>query len=114
MVFAWQEHKDITGDDQQKSQGQDLCAPKGWAIENTGKFTKLNQTQLLIAHNSLIPYPASLCLSAPVLLMKQLRRREKKKASPQLLCWIQLSFSAGLKGNISCGFCLFISLSCFK
>lgn len=79
MVFAWQEDKDITGDDQQKSQCQDLCAPKRWAIENTGKFTKLNQTQLLIAHSSFVPYPASLHLSAPVLLMKQLRRRGKKK-----------------------------------
>lgn len=112
MVFVWQEHKDITDDDQQKSECKDLCARKGGTIENTGKVTKLNQTQLLIAHSSLISYPASLHLFAPVLLMKQLRsrtgKRKKKKLPPNCFVGSNEAFQLGWKETFPVGsVCLF-------
>lgn len=93
MVFAWQEDKDITGDDQQKSQCQDLCAPKRWAIENTGKFTKLNQTQLLIAHSSFIPYPPSLCPSSLDETTEKKGEKKKKSFSPTAMLDLAKLFS---------------------
>lgn len=66
----------------------------------------------LIASSLFISYLPSLCSGSLAEMSKAGEGNEKLK-SPKPLYGIQLSFLVGLKGKVSCRFCLFILYSCF-
>lgn len=82
----------------------------GWCRVQTAHPTEPSSPPL-IASSLFISYPLSLC---PGLLAEMIEGWEGNKSPPKPLCGIQLSFLVGLKGKVSCSFCLFILHSCFK